>query len=123
MEGQSLHSAKEFLLRQTRSLRQRRSALRAASLQWHQDLRRAQGTLQDPDSSQLLQGMRHNLEEVSPGCCLCSGVRCHTALAWAPDSAGPVGVGSGTLWEPPFPWTEPALSHGLCTPLPTLSRS
>ncbi|KAI1230706.1 centrosomal protein of 164 kDa, partial [Lamprotornis superbus] len=62
-EGQSLRSAKEFLLRQSRSLRQRRSALRAASLQWHQDLRRAQEAVQDPHSSQLLQGMQRNLEE------------------------------------------------------------
>ncbi|RLV93742.1 hypothetical protein DV515_00013363, partial [Chloebia gouldiae] len=62
-EGQSLRSAKEFLLRQSRSLRQRRSALRAARLQWGRDLRRAQGAVQDPHSSQLLQGMRQNLEE------------------------------------------------------------
>ncbi|XP_068028256.1 centrosomal protein of 164 kDa [Anomalospiza imberbis] len=62
-EGQSLRSAKEFLLRQSRSLRQRRSALRAARLQWGQDLRRAQEAVQDPHSSQLLQGMRQNLEK------------------------------------------------------------
>ncbi|XP_063274072.1 centrosomal protein of 164 kDa isoform X2 [Prinia subflava] len=64
-EGQSLRSAKEFLRRQGRSLRQRRSALRAASLQWHQDLHRAQGAVQDPNSSQLLQGMHRNLEEAA----------------------------------------------------------
>ncbi|KAM4757199.1 centrosomal protein of 164 kDa isoform 6-T6 [Cyanocitta cristata] len=62
-EGTALRNAKEFLLRQTRSLRKRRSALRAASLQWRQDLCRAQEAVQDPDSSQLLEGMRHNLEE------------------------------------------------------------
>ncbi|XP_066059533.1 centrosomal protein of 164 kDa isoform X5 [Chamaea fasciata] len=66
-EGQSLRSAKEFLLRQSRSLRQRRSALRAASLQWHHNLHRAQEAAQDPSSSrshsQLLQGTRQNLEE------------------------------------------------------------
>ncbi|TRZ15892.1 hypothetical protein HGM15179_011240 [Zosterops borbonicus] len=62
-EGQSLRSAKEFLLRQSRSLRQRRSALKAASLQWHHNLHRAQEAEQDPNSSQLLQGMRQNLEE------------------------------------------------------------
>lgn len=67
-EGQSLRSAKEFLLRQSRSLRQQRSALRAASLQWHRDLHRAQEAVQDPNSSKLLQGMHRNLEEVSPGC-------------------------------------------------------
>ncbi|NWT59202.1 CE164 protein, partial [Erythrocercus mccallii] len=64
-EGQSLRSAKEFLLRQSRSLRQRRSALRAASLHWHQDLCRAQEAVQDPNSSQLLQGMHWNLEEAA----------------------------------------------------------
>ncbi|XP_066191048.1 centrosomal protein of 164 kDa [Sylvia atricapilla] len=66
-EGQSLRRAKEFLLRQSRSLRQRRSALRAASLQWHHNLHRAQEAGQDPSSShshsQLLQGTRQNLEE------------------------------------------------------------
>ncbi|XP_068850622.1 centrosomal protein of 164 kDa isoform X2 [Aphelocoma coerulescens] len=62
-EGTALRNAKEFLLRQTRSLRKRRSALRAASLQWRQDLCRAQEAVQDPDSSQLLEGMRRNLEE------------------------------------------------------------
>ncbi|XP_053853036.1 centrosomal protein of 164 kDa isoform X2 [Vidua macroura] len=62
-EGQSLRSTKEFLLRQSRSLRQRRSALRAARLQWGQDLRRAREAVQDPHSSQLLQGVRQNLEE------------------------------------------------------------
>ncbi|XP_053819391.1 centrosomal protein of 164 kDa isoform X2 [Vidua chalybeata] len=62
-EGQSLRSARELLLRQSRSLRRRRSALRAARLQWGQDLRRAQEAVQDPHSSQLLQGVRQNLEE------------------------------------------------------------
>ncbi|NXP87619.1 CE164 protein, partial [Passerina amoena] len=62
-EGQSLRSAKEFLQRQSRSLRRRRSALRAASLQWHQHLHGAQGAEQGPHSSQLLQGVRQNLQE------------------------------------------------------------
>ncbi|XP_054373090.1 centrosomal protein of 164 kDa isoform X3 [Molothrus ater] len=62
-EGQSLRSAKEFLQRQSRSLRRRRSALRAASLHWHQHLHRAQGAEQGPHSSQLLQGVRQNLQE------------------------------------------------------------
>ncbi|XP_030918266.1 centrosomal protein of 164 kDa [Geospiza fortis] len=62
-EGQSLRSAKESLQRQRRSLRRRRSALRAASLQWHQHLHRAQGAEQGPHSSQLLQGVRQNLQE------------------------------------------------------------
>ncbi|XP_063034427.1 centrosomal protein of 164 kDa isoform X3 [Melospiza melodia melodia] len=62
-EGQSLRSAKEFLQRQSRSLRRRQSALRAASLQWHQRLRGAQGAEQGAHSSQLLQGVRQNLQE------------------------------------------------------------
>ncbi|XP_054147518.1 centrosomal protein of 164 kDa isoform X3 [Melozone crissalis] len=62
-EGQSLRSAKEFLQRQSRSLRRRQSALRAASLQWHQHLHGAQGAEQGPHSSQLLQGVRQNLQE------------------------------------------------------------
>lgn len=84
-EGQSLRSAKEFLQRHSRSLRQRSSALRAASLQWHQDLRRAQETVQDPHSSQLLQGVQRNLEEVSLGCCLGLGVASASgsALLWS----------------------------------------
>ncbi|XP_050178821.1 centrosomal protein of 164 kDa isoform X2 [Myiozetetes cayanensis] len=62
-EGISLQNAKEFLLRQTRSMRKRHSALKAARVQWRQDLQRAQEAVQDPHSSQLLEGMRQNLEE------------------------------------------------------------
>ncbi|XP_017664949.1 PREDICTED: centrosomal protein of 164 kDa isoform X1 [Lepidothrix coronata] len=62
-EGASLRSAKEFLRHQTRSMRKRHSALKAARVQWRQDLQRAQEALQDPHSSQLLEGMRQNLEE------------------------------------------------------------
>ncbi|XP_027595078.1 centrosomal protein of 164 kDa isoform X5 [Pipra filicauda] len=62
-EGASLRSAKEFLRHQTRSMRRRHSALKAARVQWRQDLQRAQEALQDPHSSQLLEGMRQNLEE------------------------------------------------------------
>ncbi|XP_064490801.1 centrosomal protein of 164 kDa isoform X2 [Pseudopipra pipra] len=62
-EGASLRSAKEFLRHQTCSMRRRHSALKAARVQWRQDLQRAQEALQDPHSSQLLEGMRQNLEE------------------------------------------------------------
>ncbi|XP_025751555.1 centrosomal protein of 164 kDa [Manacus vitellinus] len=62
-EGASLRNAKEFLRHQTRSMRRRHSALKAARVQWRQDLQRAQEALQDPHSSQLLEGMRQNLEE------------------------------------------------------------
>lgn len=40
-------------------------ALKAAKQQWHQDMQKAQEVVQDPESSQHLEGMRKNLEEVS----------------------------------------------------------
>ncbi|XP_054031972.1 centrosomal protein of 164 kDa [Dryobates pubescens] len=55
--------AKAFLRRQARSVRRRRSALRAARQQWQQDLQRAQEVVQDPDTSQLLEGIHRNLEQ------------------------------------------------------------
>ncbi|NXT00645.1 CE164 protein, partial [Jacana jacana] len=62
-EGISIRNAKEFLLRQTRSMRKRHTALKAAKQQWCQEMERAQEAVQDPDSSQLLEGVRKNLEE------------------------------------------------------------
>uniref|UniRef100_A0A8C4V5D4 Centrosomal protein of 164 kDa n=1 Tax=Falco tinnunculus TaxID=100819 RepID=A0A8C4V5D4_FALTI len=62
-EGISIRNAKEFLVRQTRSVRKRHTALKAAKQQWRQDMQKAQEVVQDPDSSQLLEGMRKNLEE------------------------------------------------------------
>ncbi|NXN09947.1 CE164 protein, partial [Indicator maculatus] len=62
-EGISLRRAKEFLRRQARSMRRRHTALRAAKQQWHQDLQKAQEVVQDPDTSQLLEGIQRNLEE------------------------------------------------------------
>ncbi|NXK07980.1 CE164 protein, partial [Herpetotheres cachinnans] len=62
-EGISIRNAKEFLVRQTRSMRKRHTALKAAKQQWHQDMQKAQEVVQDPDSSQLLEGVRKNLEE------------------------------------------------------------
>ncbi|NXC21360.1 CE164 protein, partial [Corythaeola cristata] len=59
----SIRNAKEFLVRQTRSMRRRHMALKAAKQQWHQDMQKAQEVVQDPDRSQLLEGMRKNLEE------------------------------------------------------------
>ncbi|KFO08426.1 Centrosomal protein of 164 kDa, partial [Balearica regulorum gibbericeps] len=56
-------SSKEFLERQTRSMRKRHTALKAAKQQWRQDMQKAQEVVQDPDSSQLLEGVRKNLEE------------------------------------------------------------
>ncbi|XP_074832798.1 centrosomal protein of 164 kDa [Carettochelys insculpta] len=60
-EGVSLRSAKEFLVRQTRSVRKRNAALKAAKQQWRHNMQQAQ----DPDSSQLLEDVRRNLEEES----------------------------------------------------------
>ncbi|NWS63983.1 CE164 protein, partial [Chunga burmeisteri] len=62
-EGISIRNAKEFLVRQTRSMRKRHVALKAAKQQWRQDMQKAQEVVQDPDSSQLLEGVRRNLEE------------------------------------------------------------
>ncbi|NXP07271.1 CE164 protein, partial [Thinocorus orbignyianus] len=62
-EGISIRNAKEFLVRQTRSMRKRHTALKAAKQQWRQEMQRAQEVVQDPDSSQLLEGVRRNLEQ------------------------------------------------------------
>ncbi|XP_035202019.1 centrosomal protein of 164 kDa isoform X3 [Oxyura jamaicensis] len=62
-EGISIRNAKEFLVRQTRSMRKRHTALKAAKQRWHQDMQKAQEVVQDLDSSQLLEGVRKNLEE------------------------------------------------------------
>lgn len=103
-EGMSLRNAKEFLLRQSRSLRKRRSALRAASLQWRQDLCRAQEAVQDPDSSQLLEGMRRSLEEVSPGRCPCSGAGCHRASHSPGINSAAAVVLLMWAWGPSWMW-------------------
>ncbi|NXI48735.1 CE164 protein, partial [Chloroceryle aenea] len=62
-EGISIRKAKEFLVRQTHSMRKRHTALKAAKQQWHQELQKAREVVQDPGSSQLLEGVRKNLEE------------------------------------------------------------
>ncbi|XP_070587368.1 centrosomal protein of 164 kDa-like isoform X1 [Erythrolamprus reginae] len=61
-EGASLKRAKEFLVCQTRSLRKRRTALRAAKQHWYSGL---QGMATAPDSghSQVLEGVQRNLAE------------------------------------------------------------
>ncbi|XP_043356778.1 centrosomal protein of 164 kDa isoform X12 [Dermochelys coriacea] len=64
-EGVSIKNAKEFLVRQTRSMRKRHIALKAAKQQWRHNMQQAQDAVQDPDSSQLLEEMRRNLEEES----------------------------------------------------------
>ncbi|KFV10514.1 Centrosomal protein of 164 kDa, partial [Pterocles gutturalis] len=62
-EGTSIRNTKEFLVHQIHSIRKRRTALKAAKQQWRQDVQRAQEVVQDPSSSQLLEGVRRNLEE------------------------------------------------------------
>ncbi|KAM4646172.1 centrosomal protein of 164 kDa isoform 5-T6 [Amazona ochrocephala] len=62
-EGISIRNAKEFLVNQTRSMRKRHMALKAAKQQWRQDMQKAQEVVQDLESSQHLEGLRKNLEE------------------------------------------------------------
>uniref|UniRef100_A0A8C5RSF2 Centrosomal protein of 164 kDa n=1 Tax=Laticauda laticaudata TaxID=8630 RepID=A0A8C5RSF2_LATLA len=61
-EGASLKTAKEFLVRQTRSMRKRRTALRAAKQHWYGGLQ-GTPTVQDSGHSQVLEGVCRNLEE------------------------------------------------------------
>ncbi|XP_072342613.1 centrosomal protein of 164 kDa-like isoform X5 [Scyliorhinus torazame] len=62
-EGLSINKAKEFLMRQTRSLRKRQTALKSAKQQWRHDMRKAQEDVQDPESTQILQDAYRNLEQ------------------------------------------------------------
>ncbi|XP_044279616.1 centrosomal protein of 164 kDa isoform X2 [Varanus komodoensis] len=62
-EGASLKTAKEFLVRQTQSMRKRQSALSTAKQCWRHDLQRTHGAAQDLGCTQMLEGVRQNLEE------------------------------------------------------------
>ncbi|XP_036602829.1 centrosomal protein of 164 kDa isoform X2 [Trichosurus vulpecula] len=62
-EGVSLRSAREFLVRQTRSMRKRQTALKAAQQQWRHDVATAQVTSEDLPNSHNLEDIRKNLEE------------------------------------------------------------
>ncbi|KAM5184962.1 centrosomal protein of 164 kDa isoform 3-T3 [Callospermophilus lateralis] len=62
-EGIALRNAKEFLMRQTRSMRRRQTALKAAQQHWCHKLARAQEVADDPPGTEALQNMRKNLEE------------------------------------------------------------
>uniref|UniRef100_A0A4X2MDR6 Centrosomal protein of 164 kDa n=1 Tax=Vombatus ursinus TaxID=29139 RepID=A0A4X2MDR6_VOMUR len=62
-EGMSLRSAKEFLVRQTRSMRKRQTALKAAQQQWRHDVATAQVTSEDLSNSHNLEDIRKNIEE------------------------------------------------------------
>lgn len=81
-------------MRQTRSMRRRHTALRAARQHWQRELRDAQEAARDPRSSQLLEGVRRNLEEVSPATPSLSGLLGEpAALRLIPGSAA-AGTGS-----------------------------
>ncbi|XP_048683414.2 centrosomal protein of 164 kDa isoform X9 [Caretta caretta] len=64
-EGVSIRNAKEFLVRQTRSMRKRHAALKAATQQWRHSMQQARDAVQGPGSSQLLEDVCRNLEEES----------------------------------------------------------
>lgn len=63
-EGMALRSAKEFLVRQTRSMRRRQSALKAAQQHWRRELARAPEATKDPPGTKALEDARQDLEEV-----------------------------------------------------------
>ncbi|XP_023576921.1 centrosomal protein of 164 kDa isoform X7 [Octodon degus] len=62
-EGLAVRSAKEFLVRQTRSMRRRQTALKAAQQHWRQELASSQEEPDDPLDTQALEDVRKNLEE------------------------------------------------------------
>ncbi|XP_043852228.1 centrosomal protein of 164 kDa isoform X2 [Dromiciops gliroides] len=62
-EAVFLQSAKEFLVQQTRSVRKRQTALKAAQQQWCHDVDTAQVTSEDLPNSHTLEDIRKNIEE------------------------------------------------------------
>ncbi|XP_025749489.1 centrosomal protein of 164 kDa isoform X16 [Callorhinus ursinus] len=62
-EGMALRSAKEFLVRQTRSMRRRQTALKAAQQHWRRELASAQEAAKDPPGTKALEDARKDLEE------------------------------------------------------------
>ncbi|KAL0626857.1 Centrosomal protein of 164 kDa [Plecturocebus cupreus] len=63
-EGVALRSAKEFLVQQTRSMRRRQTALKAAQQHWRHELASAQEVAKDPPHIKALEDMHKNLEKV-----------------------------------------------------------
>ncbi|KAB1255006.1 Centrosomal protein of 164 kDa [Camelus dromedarius] len=63
-EGMALRSAKEFLVQQTRSMRRRQTALKAAQQHWRHELASAQEAARDPPGTKALEDVCKNLEEV-----------------------------------------------------------
>ncbi|XP_037697515.1 centrosomal protein of 164 kDa isoform X3 [Choloepus didactylus] len=64
-EGPALRSAKEFLVQQTRSMRRRQTALKAAQQHWREELANAPDRAQDAPGTESLDAVRRNLEEES----------------------------------------------------------
>ncbi|XP_053450753.1 centrosomal protein of 164 kDa isoform X2 [Nycticebus coucang] len=62
-EGVALRNAKEFLLQQTRSMRRRQTALKAAQQHWRHELACAQDVAEDSTDTKALGDVRRNLEE------------------------------------------------------------
>ncbi|XP_047608171.1 centrosomal protein of 164 kDa isoform X6 [Phacochoerus africanus] len=63
-EGLALRSAKEFLVRQTRSMRRRQTALKAAQQHWHHELASAQEAAKDPAGTMALEEETRHLDEM-----------------------------------------------------------
>ncbi|XP_052614875.1 centrosomal protein of 164 kDa isoform X2 [Peromyscus californicus insignis] len=62
-EGVAVRSAKEFLVRQTRSMRRRQTALKAAQQHWRHELASAQEMDEDLPGTTVLENVRKNLDE------------------------------------------------------------
>uniref|UniRef100_A0A4W2BUW5 Centrosomal protein of 164 kDa n=1 Tax=Bos indicus x Bos taurus TaxID=30522 RepID=A0A4W2BUW5_BOBOX len=62
-EGVALRNAKEFLMQQSRSMRRRQTALKAAQQHWRQELASAQEADKDPPGTKALEDVCKDLEE------------------------------------------------------------
>ncbi|XP_038179834.1 centrosomal protein of 164 kDa isoform X2 [Arvicola amphibius] len=62
-EGVAVRSAKEFLVRQTRSMRRRQTALKAAQQHWRRELANAQEVDEDLPGTKILDSVCKNLDE------------------------------------------------------------
>ncbi|XP_019831104.2 centrosomal protein of 164 kDa isoform X7 [Bos indicus] len=62
-EGVALRNAREFLVQQSRSMRRRQTALKAAQQHWRQELASAQEADKDPPGTKALEDVCKDLEE------------------------------------------------------------
>ncbi|XP_021495427.1 centrosomal protein of 164 kDa isoform X2 [Meriones unguiculatus] len=62
-EGVAVRSAKEFLVRQTRSIRRRQTALKASQQHWRHELASSQELDEDLSGTKVLENVRKSLEE------------------------------------------------------------